>query len=208
MTGGGAWASRSGGVRATANGAVRATANGGSDQAGADGGDVEKLRKALAAEHAAVFAYGLLGARTSGALRSRISAAFEAHRARRDRLRAMITTRGGRPAEAEASYALPFVPTGPGQAARLAAQVEAGVAAAYLELAAASDAALREHAALAVQEAATRSYSLRPAPPAAFPGLPPAASPTGSPPASTGLPTGPSPGPQDGTQSTATTPTG
>ncbi|SEL64639.1 ferritin-like domain-containing protein [Nonomuraea pusilla] len=200
MTGGGAWASRSGGVRATANG--------GSDQAGADGGDVEKLRKALAAEHAAVFAYGLLGARTSGALRSRISAAFEAHRARRDRLRAMITTRGGRPAEAEASYALPFVPTGPGQAARLAAQVEAGVAAAYLELAAASDAALREHAALAVQEAATRSYSLRPAPPAAFPGLPPAASPTGSPPASTGLPTGPSPGPQDGTQSTATTPAG
>ncbi|MFI6181988.1 MULTISPECIES: ferritin-like domain-containing protein [unclassified Nonomuraea] len=137
-----------------------------------DGDDIEKLRKALAAEHAAVFAYGLLGARTSGALRDLTGAAYDAHRAHRDQLRSLITSRGGRPNESEPSYALPYVPTGGAQAARLAAQVENGITAAYLELAAARDATLRRYAALAMQESATRAYAFQPAPPAAFPGMP------------------------------------
>ncbi len=74
-------------------------------------GDVDKLRKALAAEHAAVFAYGLLGARTAGSMRVRITRAYDAHRARRDELRGLITALGGKPAEPAPSYALPSVPS-------------------------------------------------------------------------------------------------
>ncbi|TDD22890.1 DUF4439 domain-containing protein [Nonomuraea diastatica] len=133
---------------------------------------MEKLRRALAAEHAAVFAYGLLGARTSGSLRDEMTAAFDAHRARRDQLRGYITSRGGKPAEPDASYALPFVPSDAAQAAKLAVHLENGVTAAYLELAAAQDGALRRYAALAMQEAVTRSYAFRPAQPPAFPGMP------------------------------------
>ncbi|GAA3215557.1 ferritin-like domain-containing protein [Nonomuraea helvata] len=143
--------------------------------------DIEKLRKALAAEHAALFAYGLLGARTSGSLRARMSAAFDAHRARRDQLRAFITARGGRPAEPDASYALPFFPADQSLAVKLAVQLESGVTAAYLELAAAQDVTLRRYAALAMQEAVTRSYAFRPAQPAAFPGMPAAAAPPPAP---------------------------
>lgn len=148
--------------------------------------DIDKLRKALAAEHAAVFAYGLLGARTSGALRDRITDAYDAHRADRDQLRVLITSRGARPSEAAASYALPFFPSNATLAARLAARLEDGVTAAYLELAAAQEAALRKYAALAMQEAATRAYTFRRTPPPAFPGMPQAASPT---PAPTSTPT-------------------
>ncbi|MFG1702273.1 ferritin-like domain-containing protein [Nonomuraea sp. M3C6] len=137
--------------------------------------DIEKLRKALAAEHAVLFAYGLLGARTSGALRARISAAFDAHREHRDQLRTLITTRGGRPTEPDASYALPFFPSNAALAVRLAVHLETGVTAAYLELAAAQDVSLRRYAALAMQEAVTRSYAFRPAQPPAFPGMPVAA---------------------------------
>ncbi|MGP3957167.1 ferritin-like domain-containing protein [Nonomuraea sp. 3N208] len=137
--------------------------------------DVEKLRKALAAEHAVLFAYGLLGARTSGSLRDRMSAAFDAHRARRDQLRGLITTRGGRPVEPDASYALPFFPSNATLAAKLAVHLENGVTAAYLELAAAQDMSLRRYAALAMQEAVTRAYAFRPAQPPAFPGMPVAA---------------------------------
>ncbi len=142
-----------------------------------NGDDLEKLRKALAAEHAALFAYGLLGARTSGELRERMTAAYDAHRARRDQVRALITARGGKPVEAEASYALPFFPSDAKLAARLAAHLEGGVTAAYLELVAAGDAALRRFAALAMQQAVTRSYAFRPAQPAAFPGMPAAPTP-------------------------------
>ncbi|NBE92094.1 DUF4439 domain-containing protein [Nonomuraea sp. KC401] len=143
--------------------------------------DIDKLRKALAAEHAALFAYGLLGARTSGSTRDRMTAAFDAHRARRDQLRGYITSRGGEPAEPDASYALPFVPSGNAQAAKLAVHLESGVTAAYLELAAAQDDALRRYAALAMQEAVTRSYAFRPAQPPAFPGMPPPPAATSSP---------------------------
>ncbi|MEU8248629.1 ferritin-like domain-containing protein [Nonomuraea sp. NPDC048916] len=133
--------------------------------------DADKLRKALSGEHAAVFAYGLIGARTSGALRAMATRAFDAHRARRDQLRTFITGRGGRPAEPEASYALPVVPTRAADAVRLAVHVEAGMTAAYLELAACDDAELRKYAALAMQESVTRSYSFQPTI-SAFPGLP------------------------------------
>lgn len=133
--------------------------------------DVDRLRKALSAEHAAVYAYGLLGARTTGTLRARVTSAYDAHRARRDALRSLILTRGGAPTEPEASYDVGGVPTGATAAVNLAVQVESGIAATYVELAASDEASLRRYAALAVQEAVTRSYGFRPALTTAFPGL-------------------------------------
>ncbi|MBB6344688.1 ferritin-like domain-containing protein [Nonomuraea muscovyensis] len=147
-------------------------------------GDVERLGKALAGEHAAVFAYGLIGARTTGALRARATRAFDAHRARRDQLRGFISGRGGKPAEPEASYSLPVVPSTQAEAVRLAVHVETGMTAAYLELAASEDAALRKYAALAMQESVTRSYSFQPSISTPLPGMPsppPASSPAPSP---------------------------
>ncbi|MFI7614142.1 DUF4439 domain-containing protein [Nonomuraea terrae] len=150
--------------------------------------DAEKLRKALAAEHAVLFAYGLLGARTSGSLRERVEDAFDVHRARRDQLRSYIVARGGKPAEAEASYTLPFFPSNATLATNLAVHLENGVTAAYLELASARDPSLRRYAAKAMQDAVTRAYAFRPAQPPAFPGMPgstrtptPSAAPTTTP---------------------------
>ncbi|NRQ33632.1 ferritin-like domain-containing protein, partial [Nonomuraea sp. NN258] len=133
---------------------------------------MDKLRKALAAEHAAVFAYGLLGARTSGSLRERVRAAYDAHRTRRDQLRTLILGRGGEPAEAAGSYALPFVPSTAAQAVKLAVQLETGVTAAYLELVSARDVKVRQYAAQAMQEAVARSYAFKPGLTGAFPGMP------------------------------------
>ncbi|MFC4584556.1 ferritin-like domain-containing protein [Sphaerisporangium corydalis] len=148
------------------------------------------LNKALDAEHAAVYAYGVVGARTSGDRRSTAVAGFNAHRARRDQLRELITARGGTPSESGAAYDLPFPVTAAGDAVRLAALVEDRVTAAYLELAAVDDASLRRLAALAMQECAVRGYGWRPVI-ATFPGWParepgpsPSAEPGTSPPVS------------------------
>ncbi|MEV0588168.1 ferritin-like domain-containing protein [Nonomuraea sp. NPDC050310] len=122
--------------------------------------DVARLGKALAAEHAAVYAYGLLGARTTGALRSRVSAAFDAHRYRRDQLRSLLLARGGKAVETEASYDVPVTASAT-DAVNLAVRVEDGITAAYLELAACEELTLRRFAASAMQEAVTRSYGLR-----------------------------------------------
>lgn len=134
--------------------------------------DLDALVKALAAEHAAVYAYGLLGARTTGSLRARVTAAFDAHRARRDHLRSLIVSEGGKPAEPEASYEV-GTPSGTTQAINLAVKVEEGITATYLELAASQDMSLRRYAALAVQESVTRSYGFRPVITTALPGLSP-----------------------------------
>lgn len=124
---------------------------------------LEGLRKVLAAEHAAVYAYGVVGARTSGARRRDATAAFDAHRARRDRLRELIVARGGTPAEpVAAGYDLPFPVRTADDCVRLAALVEERVTAAYLELVAVDDAALRDLAARAMQESATRAYRWSP----------------------------------------------
>ncbi|WP_143737799.1 ferritin-like domain-containing protein [Microbispora sp. GKU 823] len=131
----------------------------------------DALGRALAAEHAAVYAYGVIGGRTSGALLRRATAGFDAHRARRDQLRALITQRGGTPAEPGPTYSLPFAVRKPADAVRLAVLVEQRVTTAYLELAADRDPALRRIAALAAQECATRAYGWQPKIGDPFPGM-------------------------------------
>ncbi|GLW98027.1 ferritin-like domain-containing protein [Microtetraspora sp. NBRC 16547] len=143
----------------------------------------DPLGKVLSAEHAAVYAYGVIGGKTDGALRSKATAGFDAHRARRDRLRALIVQRGGTPPEPGPTYALPFEVKNQSDAVRLAALIEERVVTAYLELAADKDASLRRLAAQAMQEGATRAYGWQPTVDA-FPGMP-AEMTSGSPPVKT-----------------------
>jgi hypothetical protein len=89
---------------------------------------VEPLRAALAAEHAAIFAYGRVGVLLDAKGKEEARAAQVAHRARRDTLVLKLDEVKASPAPAEPGYALPFPVTDSAGALRLAAHVEEGVA--------------------------------------------------------------------------------
>ncbi|MGH3376812.1 MAG: ferritin-like domain-containing protein [Actinoallomurus sp.] len=132
---------------------------------------IAALQGALAAEHVAVFGYGVLGAHLYGAQRQSADQMWNSHRARRDRLRTYIETGGGTPAAAAPAYHLPSPVSSARTAAQLAARLEDGVTAGYAGLAGATDPSLRRYAALAMQEATVRAVRWRDAAPTAFPGL-------------------------------------
>ena len=71
---------------------------------------LDALQDTLAAEHAALWTYGVLGARTSqGAspgLYDTLTAAYRRHRSRRDQLRLMVADAGGEPVAAAPAYEL------------------------------------------------------------------------------------------------------
>ncbi len=134
-------------------------------------GTLAALQGALAAEHVAVFGYGVLGAHLAGAQRQTADQMWNAHRARRDRLRSYVATAGGTPVAAAPAYHLPAPVTSPRTAAQLAARLEDGVTAGYAGLAGAADPSLRRYAALAMQEATVRAVRWRGSAPSAFPGL-------------------------------------
>jgi Domain of unknown function (DUF4439) len=131
---------------------------------------LDATQAALAAEHAAVYGYGVVGAKLRGSAQRRARTAHDTHRARRDQLAQLVRDEGGRPVASAAGYALPFPVNGPADATRLAAHLENAVAAAYADLVAAGDGHLRQLAARALQEAAVRAaaWSRKSTP---FPGL-------------------------------------
>lgn len=128
------------------------------------------VQAALAAEHAVVYGYGVVGARVPAAREAEARAAYDAHRARRDALRRTVTDLGGTPVAAEAAYALPFVVPDSAAAVRLAADLEDRVAAVYADLVRAATADLRRDAAGWLREAAVRAVRWR-GESVAFPGL-------------------------------------
>ena len=71
---------------------------------------LDALQATLADEHAALYTYGVLGARTSQAatptLYDALTAGYRRHRSRRDQLRLMVVDAGGEPAPAAAAYEL------------------------------------------------------------------------------------------------------
>jgi hypothetical protein len=77
---------------------------------------------------------------------------------------------GGAPRAAEAAYALPYEVRGPGDAERLAAEIEDRVAGAYSDLVRAAEGQLRREAADALSAAAVRAARWRGVG-VAFPGL-------------------------------------
>jgi hypothetical protein len=129
------------------------------------------LQSALAAEHACVHGYGVVGARVDAADERRARAAFEAHRARRDALVQTVREARGEPVAALGAYDLPE-PTPTGAAARaFAAELEDGAAGAYADLVAAARGPLRDSAYAWLAEAAVRAAGWRGSAAGPWPGL-------------------------------------
>lgn len=131
---------------------------------------VPALQAALAAEDAAIFGYGVVGAHLTGSGQTAAGQDWTGHNQARDTLTAMISRLGAAPAAAEASYRLPFRVHDAASATALAAYLEDGVTQAYLALVAVSDQRLRRYGALAMQQAAQRAAFWRGST-QAFPGL-------------------------------------
>ncbi|MEV4707619.1 ferritin-like domain-containing protein [Actinoplanes sp. NPDC049316] len=91
-----------------------------------------QMAAALAAEEAAIYAYGVLGVKLTGTGdRTQARAAEDVHRDRRDVLVARLAELRATPAPAPAGYELPFEITDRESALKLAIQVEDGVAQAW-----------------------------------------------------------------------------
>jgi len=91
-----------------------------------------QLATALAAEEAAIYAYGLLGVHLPGAGdQAEARTAEQAHRDRRDYLVTRMEVLKASPSAAPAGYALPFPVTDRPSALKLAIHVEDGVAEAW-----------------------------------------------------------------------------
>ncbi|HET9379431.1 MAG TPA: ferritin-like domain-containing protein, partial [Streptomyces sp.] len=125
---------------------------------------------ALAAEHAAVYGYGVVGGRIGEERRGEARAAYDAHRARRDTLVRAVRDLGGSPVAAAAGYALPFAVPDPAAALRLAVELEERTAGVYSDLVRSAEGERRAAAAEALREAAVRAVRWRGGS-VAFPGL-------------------------------------
>ena len=134
-------------------------------------GTVRALQSALAAEHAAVYGYGVLGAHLTGGQQATASADWVAHQVARDRLEAMLRSAGrSEPTAAAVAYQLPMPLRNAREAVALAVVLEDRIATAYLGLVALSNTAIREFGALQVQASALRAAAWRGST-VAFPGL-------------------------------------
>ncbi|MFG2577580.1 DUF4439 domain-containing protein [Streptomyces sp. NPDC048481] len=132
--------------------------------------ELTALQAALAAEHAAVYGYGVVGGRVGEPRRAEARAGYDTHRARRDALAREVRAMGAEPVAASAGYALPFPVQDSAAAVRLAAELEGRVAGVYSDLVRATGAARRREAAAALREAAVRAARWRGGS-VAFPGL-------------------------------------
>lgn len=135
------------------------------------GAAVAALQAALAAEQAASYGYGIVGAHLTGTKFSEASVGWIAHQRARDALTQMISARGARPRAAAVAYQLPISVRTGADAVALAIVLEHQVTAAYLGLVAQADPVLRAFGAKGMQAAAIRAarWSGRSQ---AFPGLP------------------------------------
>ncbi|MFI6934457.1 ferritin-like domain-containing protein [Streptomyces sp. NPDC050287] len=132
--------------------------------------ELTALQTALAAEHAAVYGYGVVGGRIRPDRRTEAKAAYDAHRARRDALVREVRDLGGTPVAAAPAYALPFPVPDSAAAVRLAAELEDRVAGVYSDLVRSAEGELRGTATAALREAAVRAVRWR-GESVAFPGL-------------------------------------
>ncbi|MFD3922246.1 ferritin-like domain-containing protein [Streptomyces sp. NPDC058595] len=131
---------------------------------------LDAAQAALAAEHAAVYGYGVVGGRVGDERRAEARTAYDAHRARRDSLARTVRDLGGKPVAAAAAYALPFNVPDDAAAIKLAADLEDRIAGVYSDLVRAAEGPLRQDAAGALREAAVRAVRWRGSG-VAFPGL-------------------------------------
>ncbi len=141
-------------------------------------GEADALNAALAAEHAAVWGYGVVGAALPADRRDLAAASETAHRDARDGLVAVLSGRGTDPVGPAGAYELPFPVRSEADAAKLAVTLEDGVAAAYVHvLAEAAESATRQLAVTSLGSTEVRAVAWRdragqPTVTNPFPGLP------------------------------------
>jgi hypothetical protein len=123
--------------------------------------ELRAVQAALAAEHAAVYGYGVVGARIDEERGPEAREALAAHRSRRDTLHRAVRDLGGTPVAAAAGYALPFEVGDGASAVELAVELETRLAGAYADLVLASASESRRGAAAALREAAVRAARWR-----------------------------------------------
>ena len=122
--------------------------------------DIALLQTLLAAEHAAVYGYGVLGARLSDAARPAARQSSNAHRARRDALTSHLLDRDA-PAPA-ALMAYDVTVASQPEALRLAVRLEEGLATRWRDLVArTTDLPLRTMGAAGLSEVAVRAARWR-----------------------------------------------
>lgn len=126
----------------------------------APAGDVALLEALLAATHAAVYGYAVLGARLDDATRPMALRAHDAARARRDVLAARLRERGARPAPPLPAYDVEV--DGPQEALALAVRLEEGLGVRWLDLVEGTDDVdLRRLAVGGLQQTAVRAAQWR-----------------------------------------------
>jgi hypothetical protein len=130
------------------------------------------LNAALAGEHAAIYAYGVLGSHLSAATLALAQQTELAHRNLRDSLLEALPS----PVAAEAIYALPFAVTGKAAAIALAVYVEEHCAVLWRDVVVSADATTRTSQLATFTATALRAAAFRRAGGAtpgtvAFPGL-------------------------------------
>lgn len=121
----------------------------------------EAFASALVAEHAAVFGYGLVGARLDSATLGLATQAELAHRARRDVLVLRLTERGAAVPPAEPSYGLPERVTDLAGALKLAIGIEERTAAAWRAALLSTEGDDRRMAVEALTDCAVRAARIR-----------------------------------------------
>lgn len=131
-------------------------------QGSADPGTTDAVQRALAAEHAAVWALQLVTAFLPAELAGQVAGAAAAHRARRDTADRLLRDRGAMPVAPEAAYTAPVPVTDRSSALALLVTAESDVAAGWRSLIERTDdAAVRTLAAEALTDAAVRATRWR-----------------------------------------------
>jgi hypothetical protein len=120
----------------------------------------ERLLALVEAEHAAVYGYGVVGARLDDADRRTALAAYDSHRSRRDQVEAALRAAGGSPPAPLAAYDVAVANRS--EALALAVRLEEGLSLRWRDLVSATDdAQLRRLAIAGLQETAVRAASWR-----------------------------------------------
>jgi hypothetical protein len=135
--------------------------------------EIDALQATLAAEHAAVYVFGLIGSRTSETaepeLYTALRAAYEAHRDSRDTLTGELAALGATPSPAAAAYTPPAGLDTPEGRYAAALALEKSCTDTYGALVGATSGARRAGAIGLLNDAAARELSFR-GTPEIFPG--------------------------------------
>jgi hypothetical protein len=138
---------------------------------------LEAVQQCLAAEHAAVYGYGVVGGvladiAEAGGMRTYTQECYDAHRARRDALTELLTGSGQTPVAAHPAYRLPGPVVGTSGCTALGRQIERRSAAVYAFAVSKTSDGTRAMAVDALTDCALRETGWG-AEPRAFPGVAP-----------------------------------